>query len=320
MKPFPILPIWLMALICIGMVAVILVQFKKIAVLNIISRILIVALLFAINLRVMTPTGMAYTVTNNLDILFAVDTTISMVAEDCDGTRLDAVKRDAEYIIDQLNGARFSVISFNDKARQIIPYTADGRFAAETVQTLSVPDEFYAKGSSLNTALDELIKSLKRSAGDQGRTRILFFISDGEITNGDSLKSFNDAGKYLAGGAVLGYGTEKGGKMKVFDKYAPEGEDPEQYIKDKSAWPWEPALSVIDQENLQKIAGDMGLKYIHMSERSNIDGTLADVRRIIEESFDGVEEYAHEDTYFWFVIPLCLLLGFEFVGCRRNLR
>ena len=53
----------------------------------------------------MIPNGKAKTIADNLDILFVIDTTISMIAEDYDNneTRLSAVKKDCEYIIEDDN-------------------------------------------------------------------------------------------------------------------------------------------------------------------------------------------------------------------------
>ena len=50
----------------------------------------------------------------------------------------------------------------------------------------------------------------------------VFFITDGEITNNDSLESFSKASKYIDYGAVLGYGTKEGGKMYPKSDYNTE--------------------------------------------------------------------------------------------------
>ena len=50
---------------------------------------------------------------NNVDVLFVIDNTISMLAEDYDGDgrRMDAVKEDCKYIMEQFPGASFSVVT-----------------------------------------------------------------------------------------------------------------------------------------------------------------------------------------------------------------
>ncbi|MCI8393807.1 MAG: hypothetical protein HFJ23_08835 [Clostridia bacterium] len=95
----PILPIWLMLILCV-ILGIIIIKNRG----NITRRMIIIALLFMINLRPMIKTGDAKMVSSNLDVLFVIDNTISMVAEDYAGgiPRLTAVKRDTEYIIDKL--------------------------------------------------------------------------------------------------------------------------------------------------------------------------------------------------------------------------
>ncbi len=73
----PIIPIWLMAVIC-----VILLFFTRKGAFNYIRQIIIIILLFAINLRIMVPNPDAQTVEKKVDVLFVVDNTISMLAED----------------------------------------------------------------------------------------------------------------------------------------------------------------------------------------------------------------------------------------------
>ena len=76
----PIIPIWLMGIIC-----VIFLVLRRKGTINYIRQILIVLLLFVINLRIMTPGGTVTTITPELDILFVCDNTISMLAEDYNG-------------------------------------------------------------------------------------------------------------------------------------------------------------------------------------------------------------------------------------------
>lgn len=109
----PIIPIWIMALICI---AIVLINIKN-GKYNIIKQIIISILIFMINLRIMVPyKGNENQITNELDVLFVIDNTISMVAEDYNQNmkRIEGVKKDCNYIIDNIPGAKFSVISFNN--------------------------------------------------------------------------------------------------------------------------------------------------------------------------------------------------------------
>ena len=109
----PIIPIWLMAIICI-----VLLIFKRKGWMGYIRQILIILLLFAINMRVMVKDVEVPVLLPKVDVLFVVDNSISMLAEDyglSNGRRLDAVKKDCEYIMEKLpvaSSARIPLLAF----------------------------------------------------------------------------------------------------------------------------------------------------------------------------------------------------------------
>lgn len=308
----PIIPIWTMALICILFIFL-----KSKSKYSFIRRILIIILIFVINLRIMISSPNVKIQTNNLDVLFVIDNTISMVAEDYNGnsSRLSAVQNDCKYIIEQLYGANFSVISFNNSSRIIIPFTKDGNLAIEAIKTIQTMDETYAEGSSLNTALEDTLSVLEGSAKKSDRKRVLFFISDGEITNDDKLKSFSQAKKYVNNGAILGYGTLQGGKMKIKNRYT----DEISYIQDESSWPYSIAISKIDESNLKTIASDIGIDYIHMEKQSNISYKLKAIKQDLMKTSGDEEKESFTDIYYIFALPLSLLLIYELISHKRRL-
>ncbi len=309
----PIIPIWLMGIIC-----VILIILKSKNWKTFIRQIIIVILLFLINLRIMIPSKNAKVVETNLNVFLVIDNTISMVAEDYNGnkTRLSGVKKDCEYIIEQLSGSSFSIITFNNTSKILTPMTKDNDMTLGALDTISPIDEFYARGTTMNVVLENLETSLKRGAEKEGRRNIVFFISDGEITNEEELKSFSSTKKYISNGAVLGYGTDKGGKMKVKDMYS----DKEEYLEDTSAdYPYPKAVSKIDEENLKKIAKDMDIDYIHATKQSNIESKVKEIKRDAIQNLGDTQKMLYDDIYFIFVIPLLGMLLFELINYRKNL-
>lgn len=199
----PIIPIWIMIPIVIALIIIVKRNTKNKT--NILTRLAITVLLFMINLRIMIPSSNVEVMTSNVDILFVIDNTISMAAEDYGNNtpRLTAMKKDCKYIMDELSGARFSIITFNNNSQILVPYTKDANMVANAIEGIHVADSFYAQGSSLNTPLEDMQKILKISDEKGGRRRIVFFISDGEITNEEKLKSFSSLNKYIEDGAVL---------------------------------------------------------------------------------------------------------------------
>lgn len=309
----PIIPIWLMSIISIFLLI-----FKRKGLFPYIRQILMVILVFIINLRIMIPDGNVSSGTQKMDVnvLFVIDDTISMLAQDYSGgdERLTAVKEDCEYIIDELNGAKFSVISFHNVANLLSPFTYDTQFAKNTVNAIYPLEELYARGSSMNVCKDLLEETLENTANKKDGKVIVFFISDGEITNEDTLESFANLSDYVDGGAVLGYGTGKGGKMYLKSML----DDKVEALMDTSEYPYSEAVSKIDEKNLKKIASDMGIGYIHMTKQSEIDSVLKDIRNNAEIKREDVTTSGYKDTYYFFMIPLLLLLIYECVEYKRS--
>lgn len=202
--------------------------------------------------------GQAQTAAADLDVFFVVDTSTSMAAEDYNGTnlRLSGVEQDVMAIAKELAGAKFSVITFDSKASVRMPLSQDATALQTTMTTLQPQHPRYAKGSSVAGAA-QLLKERLAIAKEQhpGRPALVFYAGDGENTSADAPASM-DAGN-VAGGAVLGYGTVQGGRMK--DTSDPEG----GYLQDRSSDTPQDAVSRIDEEQLQAIAGQLNLPYTH---------------------------------------------------------
>lgn len=315
MKIDPIIPIWLMSILCVGMICL-----KKRSKIAYIRQIIAIVLVFLINLRIMIPSNNVSSSSQTMDtyVLFVVDDTISMLARDYDGDteRLTAVKKDCSDIIDELDGAKFAVISFNNNANLVSPFTNNSQYAKDVIGSLYPIEEMYAEGTSMNVSIDMMTDTLKRAREKADGNVVVFFISDGEITNEEKLKSFKSAAKYVDGGAVLGYGTSEGGNMYVKSYYT----DREELLEDTSSYPRKPAVSVIDEKNLKSIASDIGVKYINMNDSANIDSTISKIKKeSVSESKDGkVTGYA--DIYYIFAAMLVVVMVWEFVDIRRKSR
>lgn len=315
MKIDPIIPIWLMSILCVGMICL-----KKRSKIAYIRQIIAIVLVFLVNLRIMIPSNNVSSSSQTMDtyVLFVVDDTISMLARDYDGDteRLTAVKKDCSDIIDELDGAKFAVISFNNNANLVSPFTNNSQYAKDVIGSLYPIEEMYAEGTSMNVSIDMMTDTLKRAREKADGNVVVFFISDGEITNEEKLKSFKSAAKYVDGGAVLGYGTSEGGNMYVKSYYT----DREELLEDTSSYPRKPAVSVIDEKNLKSIASDIGVKYINMNDSTNIDSTISKIKKeSVSESKDGkVTGYA--DIYYIFAAMLVVVMVWEFVDIRRKSR
>lgn len=277
---------------------------KKEKIFTTIRLVLIYVLAFVIGLRPVIKDDKYEFMAKNLDVLFVVDTTISMWAEDYDNykPRMMGVKENADYIAKEFAGSSFALVTFDDQAHVISPYTQDLVYIENLLDTMVAPDVEYAMGSDMSLPYADMESLLRSSSKKENRKTVVIFISDGEITNGNELNSYAELKQYVDSGMVLGYGTESGGKMN--DGHHRNIVDPTTG-KD--------AMSVIDEKNLKSIADDLGVTYLHMTGKGDdnaaIDGALEYIKAAsmsVTDSIDGVEKY--KDIYYIFAGILAVLL------------
>lgn len=221
-------------------------------------RALMVVLLVIVALRPVTLLEGESTQRMNANVFFVVDRTGSMNAEDYDGgrPRLDGVRADMHQIMDMTKGARYSIIGFDSSATTQLPLTTDAGAASAWIDTLTTEQTRYSKGSNVDRPLDTLLRGISEAKStDPDSSVIVYVLSDGENTDGKDSETFSAVAQFTDGGGVLGYGTPEGGPMKAVG-----GEGDGQYITDSSG---AQGLSRIDETQLQAIAGQMGVPYIH---------------------------------------------------------
>ncbi|GGA58810.1 hypothetical protein GCM10011490_05970 [Pseudoclavibacter endophyticus] len=237
---------------------------------------------------------------SELDVLFVVDTTASMNAEDWNGgPRLDGVKQDIAQLALAHAGARFSLITFDSQAVRRLPFTNDATALQSIVERLSPEITVYSGGSSVTVA-NGLVNQVLGHAKEQDpdRAQVVYYFGDGEQTSSDAPESFEQAGGKTDGGAVFGYGTNEGGPMletlAAFSTQAPE------YITTADG---ETAISVIDEANLQAISEQLGVVYQLRTPDTAI--TPAEVQ---VESGTGGDVEAAFDLYWIFAIAAFVLM------------
>lgn len=250
------------------------------------------------------------------DVFVLVDTTASIVAEDYDGQRprLDGVKEDMRSLLEQLPGARVSMVTFGSSAAVRVPLTTDHSAFASAIETVGPEVTLYSGGSSVTEARALLLERLA-AAEEQNpdNARLVYYFGDGEQTASTAPESMSEIAAQIDGGAVFGYGTQSGGPMKETQSYYSTRDDG-TYITDSTTG--DRALSVIDEDQLRTIAADLGVDYHHRSAGTPF-GTVHTAPQFEEklvdaESFGGVTEY------FW--IPLLAVFAWIVVEATLALR
>lgn len=310
----PIIPIPVMAVIC-----VVLIVFKRRGVMPYIRQILIVLLLFVINLRPMYATENIKVKTQKMDlnVLLVVDDTISMIASDQEGyeTRLDKAKADMNYIVENLPGAKFSVICFNNNTHVMTPFTDSADYLRNAIDSVYPLSPSYATGTNISICIETLEDVLHEASQTSGKSQfVMFFLSDGENTDNNQSGTFYDLDDFIAGGAVMGYGTERGGHMNYYDAL----HDVYRPVVDTRYYADSEAVSRIDETNLRSIAQQIHVPYINMGSNEELDDVLENLRTDFLSEPEEQYKTGYSDIYFILMIPLALLTAYEFISLRRR--
>lgn len=146
-----------------------------------------------------------------VDVVFALDVSRSMLAEDIAPTRLEKAKQIIAKIIDKLGSDRVGIIIYAGNSYPLLPITTDHAAANMFLQNAN-PDMVSSQGTAINEAL-ELAKTYYNN--DEQTNRFLVIISDGEDhqeeTKQVALNLANDGVKIY----TIGVGTEKGGPIPI---------------------------------------------------------------------------------------------------------
>lgn len=146
-----------------------------------------------------------------IDIVFAVDVSKSMLAEDVAPSRLEKSKQLVSQIINSLAGDRIGIVAYAGSAFPVLPITTDYGVAKMYLQSMNP-----GMVSSQGTSLDEAIKMATGYFDKNSKTsKLIIMISDGEDHSEGADEAAGEAKKAGVKIITIGVGTEKGGPIPL---------------------------------------------------------------------------------------------------------
>ncbi len=177
-----------------------------------------------------------------LDIMVAIDTSNSMLAEDVSPSRLARAKLAAMDLAKKARTDRLGLIAFSGAAFLQCPLTLDDAAFAESVQALDTKT-ISEGGTAIQEAIDEAVKALK---DEPENCKVLVLFTDGEDHDGDPVAAAQKAAKAGLVIFTVGIGTPEGELLRVRDE---KGRT--DYIRDENR---QPVKSRLDEDLLQQLA------------------------------------------------------------------
>ena len=245
-----------------------------------------------------------------IDVMVAVDTSLSMLAEDVKPSRLEQARAAVLSLMDLLQGDRIGLVAFAGTAYVACPLTLDYSAAAMFVDVLD-PDLLPVPG----TAIAAAIRTATAAFPEQVRRhKVLILITDGEDHEGDVEAAAAAAAEQGVVIYTVGLGSPAGTPIPLRN----ERGEVTGYKEDKER---RKVTSRLGEDALEAVAAATRGKYF----RSTPEGI--ELRRIYEEiaamdqkSLSSRLQTAYEER---FPIPLAaalMLLGLEAaLGERRRL-
>jgi len=185
-----------------------------------------------------------------LDILIALDTSKSMLAQDVKPNRLERSKLAIKDMVAKLKGDRIGLIAFSGTAFLQCPLTADYSGFALTLDDLDT-NAIPRGGTSISGAIREARRSYQ---GGLKKYKVLIVITDGEDHEGDPLAAAKEAADDGIRIFCIGIGTKEGELIPIRDEKGKL-----QFLKDRSG---NTVKTQLNERVLEEIALATGGGYV----------------------------------------------------------
>jgi len=235
-----------------------------------------------------------------LDVIVALDTSRSMLAEDLRPNRLDAAKREIKDLFGLLRGNRLGLVSFAGESFANMPLTLDADAASLFLDGISV-NSIPVPGTNLEKAI---LRSVAAFHSEEHRFKVLVLVTDGESHEGDALaaaKKASDEGVVIF---TIGVGTAEGYTIPLRDENTGALKE---NLRDRQG---RPVFSRLDRGTLQKVAAATGGAYYESSGATlNLDHLKKTISTMETRELSGRKARKPIERYPWFAgLALAALL------------
>ena len=229
-----------------------------------------------------------------VDIVFAVDVSKSMLAEDVAPNRLEKSKQLVTQIINNLGSDRVGIIAYAGKAFPQLPITTDYASAKMFLNNMNT-DMLSSQGTAINEAI-ELAKTYYDN--EEQTNRVLIIISDGEDHSDVASNVAEEASDEGIRIFTIGVGDIKGGRIPIKRNGVLLN-----YKKDNQG---ETVITRLNEETLKNIAEEANGAYINGNNTADVIKEIKDILNTMDKTeFESKEFADFKDQFQWF-------LGFGF--------
>ncbi len=242
-----------------------------------------------------------------VDLVFAIDVSKSMLAEDIAPNRLEKTKRLAGELINQLVSDRVGIIAYASSAIPHLPITTD--YAAARLFLSSLDTNMI---SSQGTAISAAMRLAETYFDDENQTnRVVCIISDGEDHGDDALTAASRAAQLGITFFTVVVGTEKGSVIPVTKGNSIS------YKKDDKG---EVVITKSDFEQMESIAAQTDGLFLDGSNTEEVVTSIIDrLKQMDKQEFEAKQFAKFKDQFQWFLgVGLFLIVLDLFLFYRKT--
>lgn len=275
------------------------------------KKVLLILSVFFLILAIARPqigTRLTMTKRYGVDVLIAIDTSSSMMAQDIKPNRLEKAKMEISSFIDKLKGDRIGILVFAGDSFVQCPLTVDYsavKMFLDIIELDMMPMPGTAIGGAIRLGVKSFIKKERKH-------KVMLIFTDGEDHETRPIEAAQDAKKEGVIIYTIGIGTKKGEPIPIIDKTG----NIIGYKKDNKG---EVVMTKLDEETLQKIALLTDGKYYHAtSSEFELDKIYDDISKMDKKELSNRLFTQYEDRFQYFLAVAFILLCVEFIIGERK--
>jgi Ca-activated chloride channel family protein len=230
------------------------------------------------------------------NVVFALDASSSMLAQDVKGGRLNKAKESIKAALGQLPGSRFGLVAFSGNAYKLCPLTTDAnsfKLFVDLIEPSLIPTEGTDIGGAIRKSMELFPEKISGS-------KIIIIVTDGENTRGDPRADALNARKEGVKIFTISAGTKEGAPIPKFDETGKFAE----YLKDEND---KPHISIVNHEMLKLIARAGNGSFL---EGEGVElGILIKLFKGLRTGVFSSQKVEHyQEKYIFFLVPALLFL------------
>ena len=244
------------------------------------------------------------------DIMFVLDVSRSMLAEDAPPNRLAHAKADIDTLVSGLAGHRVGLVAFAGRAVPVCPLTPDRSFFSTVLATVDTRSA--GRGG---TRIGEAIKTALRGFPKEPGAKLIVLITDGDDQDPYSEEAAKLARDQSVKIVAIGLGSEQGSEITLTD--------PQTRAKTKLMWEGKPVISKLDGAALRKIALVTEGAYIPAGTSAvDLDAIMeSHVKPLVRQAADAATHEVPAERFPWLVLgALACLLASLWIGAGAGER